>query len=171
MARPPGPCRFNAASINERAHYKEETLVNVGGKRSRRAAAPPAVGPGGVDELVVVTLLVASQHGDLGLPDRIDSLQDLQATLRVLGGLTRDQVGSGQGGRADAGHRPSRRIPPPCVSGCHLCARLAQPLVSGVAPLPLLQVLGVEVMWTPQADTDYYGRDEVAADFPDLVPL
>ena len=33
------------------------------------------------------------------------------------------------------------------------------------------QILGVELLWTPQAEGDYYTRDEIISDYPNLVPL
>lgn len=40
--------------------------------------------------------------------------------------------------------------------------------LGGIAPS---QMIGVELLWTPQAEGDYYTRDEVIADYPNLVPL
>jgi uncharacterized membrane protein len=34
-----------------------------------------------------------------------------------------------------------------------------------------LQVLGVELLWTPQAEGDYLTRDDVMTDYPNLMPL
>jgi uncharacterized membrane protein len=34
-----------------------------------------------------------------------------------------------------------------------------------------LQVLGVELLWTPQAEGDFLTRDDVMRDYPALVPL
>lgn len=114
--------RFNAASLKERSRFEEETLSNVGGRRARRTMTPRPADPKAVDELIVVTLLVASQ-GELPLPKRVGSLEELTQALRVLGGLGREQV------------------------------------------------MGVEVMWTPQADGDYFSRSEIISDYPDLMPL
>jgi uncharacterized membrane protein len=33
------------------------------------------------------------------------------------------------------------------------------------------QVLGVEVLWTPQAEGDYFSRDELTRDYPDMRML
>ncbi|KAI8463808.1 MAG: hypothetical protein J3K34DRAFT_372388 [Monoraphidium minutum] len=115
---------FNSASLSERSKFADETLVNVrgGGGVRRRAPAPPGGGLGHPDELIVVTLLVATK-GELDLPKRVDGAESLRALLRGLGGL------------------------------------------------PAEQVLGVEVLWTPQAEGDYFSRDEVTADYPDMRVL
>ena len=34
-----------------------------------------------------------------------------------------------------------------------------------------LQVLAVEVLWTPQDDGDYFSRDDLATDYPTLNTL
>jgi uncharacterized membrane protein len=89
---------FNSASVRERAQFEQETLVNVAGgapRRSRlRAAAASSsrsAGSGEPDELVVVTLLVATRC-EVDLPARISSLQGLRDALNALGGLPQDAV-------------------------------------------------------------------------------
>lgn len=79
-----------------------------------------AVGQG-VDELLVVTLVVASEQA-LSLPS-IRSPEDLRTALQALGGISASQV------------------------------------------------LAMELLWTPQAENDYFTRDEVISDYPGLVPL
>ncbi|KAF8067306.1 popC [Scenedesmus sp. PABB004] len=114
---------FNSASVAERAKFEQETLVNVAGGGPRTAPlrrAPP--GGGAPDELVVVTLLVATGV-PVELPRRIDSVAALQDALRALAGVPPDQV------------------------------------------------LGVEVMWTPQAAGDYYTREDIITDYPHLRQL
>jgi len=80
---------FNAASLEERSKFKGETLVNVDG-RTRRAPLGPGQGGDQVDELVVVTVLVAYE-GKLKLPKCRDA-GELAEALRTLGGLRQDQV-------------------------------------------------------------------------------
>jgi uncharacterized membrane protein len=46
--------------------------------------------------------------------------------------------------------------------------RSALNTLAGISPS---SVVAVELLWTPQAEGDYYTRDEVIADYPDLVPL
>lgn len=110
--------RFQALSLRERSKFKEETLVNVGGKKRSKAMTQ---GSDGVNELTVVTILVAAE-ASLQLP-KVRTSADLREALSILGGL-----GAGQ-------------------------------------------VLAVELMWTPQADNDYYTRDELINDYPNMVPL
>ena len=40
--------------------------------------------------------------------------------------------------------------------------------LGGIAPS---KVVAVELLWTPQADGDFYTRDEVISDYPDMAPL
>jgi uncharacterized membrane protein len=117
---------FNSASLAERAKFSDETLVNVRGgdvRRARLRGAAAAEAAGQADELIVVTLLVASRGKALDLPARLDSVDKLRAALRALGGLAADEV------------------------------------------------LGVEVIWTPQAEGDSFSRDELTKDYPDMRVL
>jgi len=41
-------------------------------------------------------------------------------------------------------------------------------ILGGLAPS---KVIAMELLWTPQADNDFYTRDEVIADYPNMVPL
>lgn len=86
---------FNSASLRERSKFEQETLVNVAGGTARRSSYRPAAASssssGKPDELVVVTLLVATGC-KVDLPSKINSLADLQAALQALGGLPQDQV-------------------------------------------------------------------------------
>jgi uncharacterized membrane protein len=117
---------FNAASLAERSKFREETLVNVKGgggvRRSGLRAAERVEAAAQADELIVVTLLVATR-GNVKLPQRIDSVESLQGALRVLGALRAEQV------------------------------------------------LGVEVVYTPQAEGDSFSRDELVKDYPDMRML
>jgi len=117
---------FNAASLAERTKFSEETLVNVRGgggvRRSKLRAAEREDAERRPDELIVVTLLVATRGG-LKLPQRIDSVDALRGALRALGGLRAEQV------------------------------------------------LGVEVIWTPQAAGDSFSRDELISDYPEMRSL
>lgn len=117
---------FNAASLAERSKFSEETLVNVRGgggvRRSKLRAAEREDAERRPDELIVVTLLVATRGG-LKLPQRIDSVDALRGALRALGGLRAEQV------------------------------------------------LGVEVIWTPQAAGDSFSRDELISDYPEMRSL
>ena len=40
-----------------------------------------------------------------------------------------------------------------------------------VDPYHALQVLAVEVLWTPEDENDSYHRDELFEDYPELVTL
>jgi len=37
--------------------------------------------------------------------------------------------------------------------------------------VPADDVLGVELMWTPQADGDFYTKDDIISDYPNLRQL
>lgn len=85
---------FNAASLAERSKFEAETLVNFGGAALRRGALKPAGAAAAAaqpDELIVVTLLVASR-GAVPLPKRVDSVESLRTALRALGALRAEQV-------------------------------------------------------------------------------
>lgn len=81
---------FNNASVKERSKFEQETLVNVGGSAARRSRYSPA-GSSKPDELVVVTLLVATGC-KVDVPAKINSLAELRQALEALGGLPQDQV-------------------------------------------------------------------------------
>ncbi|KAK9821264.1 hypothetical protein WJX74_005064 [Apatococcus lobatus] len=80
---------FNKVSMEERSKFKEETLSNVGGRTSAqrmRRSAPSS----GVNELIVVTIIVASQGG-LKIPG-ITNQEEMRTSLNSLGALRSDQV-------------------------------------------------------------------------------
>jgi uncharacterized membrane protein len=81
---------FNSASVKERSKFEQETLVNVGGSSARHSSYKPA-GSSRPDELVVVTMLVATGC-KVDVPAKINSLADLKLALEALGGLPQDQV-------------------------------------------------------------------------------
>lgn len=82
---------FNSASVKERSKFEQETLVNVGGSSARRSTYRPSSSSGKPDELIVVTMLVATGC-KANIPDKINSLADLKQALEALGGLPQDQV-------------------------------------------------------------------------------
>lgn len=76
---------FNQLSMAERAKLSAETLVNVGGRVSRKELKPnPDEGPG---TYVVVTLLVGTAH-DRPLFQSVHSTEELRAVLSKLGGMS-----------------------------------------------------------------------------------
>jgi uncharacterized membrane protein len=81
---------FHSASVKERSKFEQETLVNVGGSSARRSRYSPA-GSSKPDELVVVTMLVATGC-KVDVPSKINSLAELKQALEALGGLPQDQV-------------------------------------------------------------------------------
>ncbi|KAA6428346.1 MAG: hypothetical protein FRX49_01941, partial [Trebouxia sp. A1-2] len=109
---------FNEVVLQERGKFKEETLVNVGGRSKRSSLKSRG---DGMSELIVVTLIVAAEGG-VKVP-KVTSREDLTKALNKLGALRSDQI------------------------------------------------LAVEVMWTPQAEDDYYTRDELFLDYPTLNTL
>ncbi|KAK9814971.1 hypothetical protein WJX73_003631 [Symbiochloris irregularis] len=115
-----GEDAFNRLSMEERGKVKEETLVNYGG-RSRSGSYSNQRSSNGVQELIVVTILVAVRGG-LKMP-RVTSGEELKTALNRLGAIRSEQT------------------------------------------------LAVEVLWTPQDDTDYYTKDEMMSDFPALNNL
>jgi uncharacterized membrane protein len=46
-----------------------------------------------------------------------------------------------------------------------------QKALQALGSLQQEQVLGVELMWTPQAEGDYYTRDDIISDYPSLRQL
>ncbi|DBA77808.1 TPA: hypothetical protein ACH3X1_009165 [Trebouxia sp. C0004] len=109
---------FNEVVLQERGKFKEETLVNVGGRSKRSSLKSRS---DGMSELIVVTLIVAAEGG-VKVP-KVTSREDLTKALNKLGALRSEQI------------------------------------------------LAVEVMWTPQAEDDYYTRDELFLDYPTLNTL
>lgn len=83
-----GERAFNAASLEERSKFDQETLSNVGNVRRRVSRALKAERFN--NEYIVVTVLVAAE-GKVQLP-AINSMADLRAALSKLGSLTSDQV-------------------------------------------------------------------------------
>eukprot|EP00891_Asterochloris_glomerata_P002919 jgi/Astpho2/2919/Aster-01066 len=83
-----GEDRFNEISMQERGKFKEETLVNFGGRTKRK----PGSGSGTetMSDLMVVTILVAAD-ADLKIP-RIRGREDLKSALNKLGALRSEQV-------------------------------------------------------------------------------
>jgi len=117
--------KFNAASVAERSKFTQETLVNVrslGKQLVRSGYKPPAGDSSEPDELVVVTLLVATKR-PVDLPSKMNNSADMKSCLQALGSLTFDDV------------------------------------------------MGVELMWTPQAEGDHYTKDECLTEYPDLKLL
>eukprot|EP00878_Enallax_costatus_P011071 GHUV01011563.1.p1 GENE.GHUV01011563.1~~GHUV01011563.1.p1 ORF type:complete len:294 (+),score=90.91 GHUV01011563.1:601-1482(+) len=114
--------KFNAASMKERSKFEQETLVNVAGAAACRSTYRPSSKGTMPDELIVVTLLVATSC-PVDVPQKINSLKDLKQALQGLG----------------------------CVGSEN--------------------VLGVELLWTPQAEGDYYTKDEIITDYPTLRQL
>jgi uncharacterized membrane protein len=43
--------------------------------------------------------------------------------------------------------------------------------LSALGGVSASQVMGVELLWTPQAEADFLTRDDVMRDYPSLVPL
>lgn len=114
--------KFNDASVKERSKFEQETLVNVAGAAPRRRSYQPSSKGGLPDELIVVTLLVATSCS-VDVPQKINSLKDLHQALQGLGSVGSENV------------------------------------------------LGVELLWTPQAEGDYYTKDEIITDYPNLRQL
>lgn len=114
--------KFNAASMKERSKFEQETLVNVAGVAPRRSSYRSSSKGSMPDELIVVTLLVATTCA-VDVPAKINNLQDLKQALQALGSVGSEQV------------------------------------------------VGVELLWTPQAEGDYYTKDEIISDYPHLRQL
>ncbi|BDA41463.1 hypothetical protein COCOBI_02-2430 [Coccomyxa sp. Obi] len=84
-----GEAKFNEMSVEERSKFKEETLVNVGG-RTRRQRYSRGAGGDGVPEYIVVTILVAA-NGKLDLP-KVTNQDQLVKALNKLAAIREDQV-------------------------------------------------------------------------------
>lgn len=78
---------FNELSLEERAKFDEETIVNVNSMFRRGAAKSKS---GFNNEYIVVTVLVAAE-GEFKLPT-INSNADLKEALRKLGSIPKDQT-------------------------------------------------------------------------------
>ncbi|KAL3156595.1 hypothetical protein ABBQ38_000885 [Trebouxia sp. C0009 RCD-2024] len=78
---------FNEVVLQERGKFKEETLVNVGG-RSRRSSLKSR--GDGMSELIVVTIIVAAEGG-VKVP-KISSREELTKALNKLGALRSEQI-------------------------------------------------------------------------------
>ncbi|WIA35756.1 hypothetical protein OEZ86_004152 [Tetradesmus obliquus] len=81
--------KYNQASINERAKFKEETLSNVGG-RVLTTSLKESGADVGLDKWLCVTLIMAAE-AEVKLP-KIRSLADLQQSLSLLGSLPPDAI-------------------------------------------------------------------------------
>lgn len=79
--------RFNSESMSERGKFSSETLVNFGGVSKTGRAGQVDYG---TNELIVVTLLVATE-GNLRVPDVRDAAS-MRETLQKLGGVRRDDL-------------------------------------------------------------------------------
>lgn len=110
---------FNQLSLEERAKFDEETVVNVDSFFRRGAAKSKASSFN--NEYIVVTVLVAAE-GEFKLPI-INSNADLKEALRKLGSIPKDQT------------------------------------------------LAVEVLWTPQDQSDTLSERELLRDYPLLRSL
>jgi len=108
--------QFNRESMAERSKIQRETVINYGGVTKTGATTAPA--KGAVNELIVVTLLVAVAT-KLALPPVRDN-DSLKEALRKLGGVRVDDL------------------------------------------------LALELLWTPQEETDTYTLDEFVHDYPRL---
>ncbi|CAK0783858.1 hypothetical protein CVIRNUC_007058 [Coccomyxa viridis] len=83
-----GEKKFNEISLEERSKFKEETLVNVGGRtRRQRYSQGPS---GSVQEYIVITLVVAAQ-GKVELP-KINNQESLVKALNKLAALRQEDV-------------------------------------------------------------------------------
>lgn len=78
---------FNELSLEERAKFDEETIVNVNNIFRR---GPSKAKSGFNNEYIVVTVLVAAE-GEIKLP-AINSNADLKEALRKLGSIPKDQT-------------------------------------------------------------------------------
>ncbi len=137
-------------------------------------------GSGNVDELMVVSLVVASR-GSFSVPT-VRSASDLKAVLKRLGGLVADELMA-----VEVTWSPQVR----CVrvaeqwlfgtiSGAnvhcwaatqHLCVLREHVWVVGLAGNSCVCVCVCVCAMFPQAEGDSLTRDEVLADYPDLTPL
>jgi uncharacterized membrane protein len=80
---------YNQMSLEERGKMQTETFVNVDG-RTRKGGEVQGVDPDAMDELIVVTLLVAYE-GSVKLTS-CGTREELKAGLQALGGLRAEQV-------------------------------------------------------------------------------
>eukprot|EP00890_Picochlorum_soloecismus_P004755 jgi/Picsp_1/5280/NSC_02642-R1_protein len=81
--------RFNKLSLEERGKFEKETMVNVGGIRASSSLGRRG-SRAGVGELIVVTILVASE-GRIKLP-KVTSRVQLRDALSTLGSLPAEDI-------------------------------------------------------------------------------
>lgn len=124
-----GESEFHALATQARAFFDREIirkdaagLVETKRLSDKANALTDEDGDFGIDELFVVTLVIAVQKGALGLPKALTGIGDVKAALATM------KVGQER-------------------------------------------VVGFEVIWTPAAESDILGRDELLVAFPELAPL
>lgn len=124
-----GESEFHALATQARAFFDREIvrkdaagLVEQKRLSDKANALTDEDGDFGIDELFVVTLVIAVQKGALGLPKALTGLGDVRTALATM------KVGQER-------------------------------------------VVGFEVIWTPAAESDILGRDELLVAFPELAPL
>ncbi|MEW5307150.1 MAG: hypothetical protein WDW38_002221 [Sanguina aurantia] len=81
--------KFNSVLMEERAKFREETYVNVGGRKKRRAATELGTG-NGLDEWLAITLVIATE-GSVKLP-KIRGVAEMKKSLTMLAGISRDDL-------------------------------------------------------------------------------
>ncbi|MEO1388599.1 MAG: DUF1517 domain-containing protein [Cyanobacteria bacterium J06634_6] len=79
---------FDQLSIEERSKFEMESLVNVGGKVSRKAIVTKEEGPA---DYIVATLIVGTAH-DQPLFEEIHSAGELKSALKTLGSVPPDYL-------------------------------------------------------------------------------
>ena len=130
----------------------------------------------GVQELIVITVIAAIEGG-LKMPS-VTSGEELRTALNRLGAIRQEQVCALQNPTCSStcdGYTCWRYLV--CCSGLlHVihqqhqhCLGIQHHRLSQV--LFPLQTMAVEVLWTPQDESDYYTGDEVFADYPTLNNL
>lgn len=84
--------KFNSVLMEERLKFKEETLVNVDGKKKSRKLDDEYKGgdKDGLDRWLCMTLLLCAE-GKVKIPN-ISSVYDLKQVLTTLGGLSADDL-------------------------------------------------------------------------------
>jgi len=82
--------KFNEVSFEERAKFREETLVNVDGRSVRGGSGPASTGDKDLDQWMCITLVLAIERG-FKFP-KINTLTDLKKAIKYLAGVTEDEL-------------------------------------------------------------------------------
>ncbi|GJN39804.1 hypothetical protein PR202_gb28946 [Eleusine coracana subsp. coracana] len=132
---------FDKISIEERSKFDEETMYNLEGIKRKKSYSKKL--DGFRNEYIVLTILIAAD-GALKLPD-IRNYGDLKAVVEKLNSIQQQQ-------------QQSLFIP----------SKLGWGKLNSI---PATQIQGIQVLWTPQDESDVLSEERLLEDYPYLKPL